>query len=278
MNEITIGNKVYISSKRAAEITGYAKDYIGQLCREGRIDARLIGRNWYLFEDSIRGHRFGNMPKTDVEEPSAVEFQRGIPAVDALWDSPRYEPEAPDPIVALVNESALEATQEAHETGKNVQTQEFLSDMRSAWKEWFDVRSTEKGAVAVQATDTAILPEEAPTSSLSAPETVYEAEQQVPITILQGGDRAYGSKWNTVDEEENETGDPVEAEQSSVPTYPVLQYRPTSSLGLRLSLVFIAVMFAATALIGTGYVKINASVPVEAAALGFITGTQTIEK
>src|SRR3989344_5795304 len=45
--------KKFISSKRASEITGYAKDYIGQLCRAGRIEARLVGRNWYVEEESI---------------------------------------------------------------------------------------------------------------------------------------------------------------------------------------------------------------------------------
>ena len=44
----------YVSSKRAAKITGYAKDYVGQLCREGRVSARLVGRNWYVLESSIR--------------------------------------------------------------------------------------------------------------------------------------------------------------------------------------------------------------------------------
>jgi hypothetical protein len=59
MNEITIGDKVYISAKRAAEITGYARDYVGQLCREGHMDAKMVGRSWYVYEPAIRAHRFG---------------------------------------------------------------------------------------------------------------------------------------------------------------------------------------------------------------------------
>lgn len=38
MDELIIGEKTYLSSKRAAKITGYAKDYVGQLCREGRVE------------------------------------------------------------------------------------------------------------------------------------------------------------------------------------------------------------------------------------------------
>ncbi len=42
MNELTLDGKTYVSSRRAAEITGYAKDYVGQLCREGHVEARLV--------------------------------------------------------------------------------------------------------------------------------------------------------------------------------------------------------------------------------------------
>jgi hypothetical protein len=48
--------KKFISAKRAAEITGYATDYIGQLCRSGKIDSKLVGRNWYVLEESLKGH------------------------------------------------------------------------------------------------------------------------------------------------------------------------------------------------------------------------------
>lgn len=47
----------YISSSRAAKLVGYTKDYVGQLCRAGKIDAQLIGRSWYVSEDSVRSHK-----------------------------------------------------------------------------------------------------------------------------------------------------------------------------------------------------------------------------
>ncbi len=59
MEEIVFDGKKYISSKLAAKLTGYAKDYVGQLCRESRVTARLVGRSWYVLEDSIKEHRFG---------------------------------------------------------------------------------------------------------------------------------------------------------------------------------------------------------------------------
>lgn len=49
----------YISSKRAASLVGYTKDYVGQLCRAGKVRARLVGRSWYVSEESIRQHKLG---------------------------------------------------------------------------------------------------------------------------------------------------------------------------------------------------------------------------
>jgi hypothetical protein len=55
--EIDLGGTIYISSRRAAEITGYAQDYIGQLARSGQIDARRIAGLWYVREESLRNHK-----------------------------------------------------------------------------------------------------------------------------------------------------------------------------------------------------------------------------
>ncbi len=50
------GNR-YISVRRASMLTGYARDYIGQLCRSKKVNARLIGRNWYLLEEGLLDHK-----------------------------------------------------------------------------------------------------------------------------------------------------------------------------------------------------------------------------
>lgn len=76
MDEILIEEKKYISSKQAAKITGYAKDYIGQLCREGRVPARLVGRAWYVLESALQDHRFGvegNEVRSDEKDISLLK-------------------------------------------------------------------------------------------------------------------------------------------------------------------------------------------------------------
>lgn len=95
MDEILIDEKKYVSSKRAAKVTGYAKDYIGQLCREGRVPARLVGRSWYVLESAIHDHRFGT-PKVEHKEKSPVVEADSHLKLQSTWESPRYEATTPE--------------------------------------------------------------------------------------------------------------------------------------------------------------------------------------
>lgn len=124
MDEITIGDKIYVSSKRAAKITGYAKDYIGQLCREGRVAAKLVGRNWYVLESSIREHRFG---REETPEPKAQEeLQKPLSSTET-WKKPQYEALAPVMVPELSSREPM-----TEQIGSQA-----VADMQSAWREWF---------------------------------------------------------------------------------------------------------------------------------------------
>jgi hypothetical protein len=129
MDEILIEEKKYISSKRAAKVTGYAKDYIGQLCREGRVSARLVGRNWYVLESAIQDHRFGQQeiePEFRVSAPSehVEEVQSSVPEPLATWESPRYEASSIEALPTLHTD--------ANEQGEGPQ------HLQDSWKEWFE--------------------------------------------------------------------------------------------------------------------------------------------
>jgi hypothetical protein len=126
MDEILIDEKRYISSKQAAKITGYAKDYIGQLCREGRVPARLVGRSWYVLETAIQDHRFG---ADDIPEEKPVTF---VPAVEPPeWETPRYETVS-DEFIPSVNRIRADRVSEIHEKSD----EEYK--LEDTWKDWFD--------------------------------------------------------------------------------------------------------------------------------------------
>lgn len=133
MDELTIGDKIYISSKQAAKITGYAKDYVGQLCREGRVEARLVGRNWYVLESSIREHRFGSQSNQEFAAPgvdSAAEEVVSTPT--SSWESPTY--------AAVETETLLPPLVTPQKPAMAPETTEAVALMQDAWKEWFAAR------------------------------------------------------------------------------------------------------------------------------------------
>lgn len=78
---MTIEGVDYISSKRAAEITGYAQDYVGQLARSGKIEARRVGGLWYVIAESILAHK--KVADEFVPEPPVRNQATIVPAEDA---------------------------------------------------------------------------------------------------------------------------------------------------------------------------------------------------
>ncbi|MFA6503193.1 MAG: helix-turn-helix domain-containing protein [Candidatus Paceibacterota bacterium] len=134
MDEIIIEEKKYVSSKQAAKMTGYAKDYIGQLCREGRVPARLVGRSWYVLESAIQDHRFG--AEAVEEKPKAQTVVSKAAATLSHWDSPRYEAAKSEflPFASLKEDKEVLVTDEIEEEGQV----EDSASLHESWREWFD--------------------------------------------------------------------------------------------------------------------------------------------
>ncbi len=82
-DELHLNGKQYVSSKRAAEQTGYARDYIGQLSRSGLIDAERVGGLWYVSMESLHGYEknaesarsFSPVVSASKEADSALSFE-----------------------------------------------------------------------------------------------------------------------------------------------------------------------------------------------------------
>jgi hypothetical protein len=134
MDELLIDDRKYISSKQAAKITGYAKDYIGQLCREGRVPARLVGRSWYVLEAAIQDHRFG-APVINPKEDGLKE--KTAPKLPWTQEPARYEalPIEPLPITNRKVEEEIHVPEPKEEEKEPHGTAESF---QNAWKAWFD--------------------------------------------------------------------------------------------------------------------------------------------
>lgn len=183
MEELLIDEKKYLSTKRAAKVTGYAKDYIGQLCREGRVKARQVGRSWYVLESDVRQHRFGSaeagppsvsIPKAD-ETTSSQQFSTEAPKntkpIDHTWEQPRYSPVYDEPPQINLLKKEPQQTQpdtvlqhtESSEHPPQVEPVEPLENLNEAWEAWFANNQNS-----------------APETAMSANEAEPVAEESVP--------------------------------------------------------------------------------------------------
>ncbi|MEX2405167.1 MAG: hypothetical protein WD579_01030, partial [Candidatus Paceibacterota bacterium] len=71
---LSINGKTFISSKKASELTGYTRDYVGQLAREGRIDSRKIGRARFIDKDQLLQYFYsqnGDAEKSQLKKQKA---------------------------------------------------------------------------------------------------------------------------------------------------------------------------------------------------------------
>lgn len=55
-HEIVIDGGRYLSAGAAAAIAGRTRDYMGRLCREGKVPARRIGNGWYIEKKTLESY------------------------------------------------------------------------------------------------------------------------------------------------------------------------------------------------------------------------------
>ena len=240
MDEILIGEKKYVSSKLAAKATGYAKDYIGQLCREGRVPARLVGRGWYVLESAIHDHRFGN-PKNEPAE--AVKPAAPVaPPIHSTWEAPRYEAADTEALPSVNRLNSKENEREAAQ-----------QRIEETWQAWFDRFDHVAEAVAPEAA-----PEETPVEPVAAEEPEKEPEEQpqeAEIEIEQDVKIPIRSIYQPQYQPSPEEMLPREAERPVHMTQEVRREGTGRELvkTIRLAGAIVAVIVASMAVFGSGY-------------------------
>ncbi len=85
---LIIEGKQYISSRRAAEIAGYSNDYVGQLCRAKKLTCRMVGRFWYVDQQSILRHQKESLKPNQTIFKKA-DFLASTPVVKSPIISPK---------------------------------------------------------------------------------------------------------------------------------------------------------------------------------------------
>jgi hypothetical protein len=258
MDEILIEEKKYVSSKRAAQITGYAKDYIGQLCREGRVSARLVGRSWYVLESAIQDHRFG------VENNNRDITPVIDPPVQDKWEAPHYQAEeSVDTTIPPINRLTVEDLSEESRS------------LHDSWKTWFEhFDSTPEGERSVSPAKE-VVPLEEPEESKEAPEVI-----NVPLHVLS---RQYPPKellprsidvvQKKIEDSEEESASLVEELSTHTGSIESIYFhtgRQLQAIG-----IFVAILCAVLASINTGILD---KILVSYSQVSFLSGLSVYSK
>jgi hypothetical protein len=88
VQKISFGNKDYVKASEAAKRFKYTQDYVGQLCRAKKVDARLVGRVWYVNLDSITEYRktkhTTQKKKTSLSQENKPLGRKAAPKVEPV--------------------------------------------------------------------------------------------------------------------------------------------------------------------------------------------------
>jgi len=78
MDTVTFDGVEYTKATELARDFKYTSDYIGQLCRAKKVDARLVGRAWYVNRDSLLKHQESRHQTADSERPADQAVEKKI--------------------------------------------------------------------------------------------------------------------------------------------------------------------------------------------------------
>ncbi|HET9641757.1 MAG TPA: helix-turn-helix domain-containing protein [Candidatus Paceibacterota bacterium] len=245
MDELILDDKKYLSSKRAAKMTGYAKDYIGQLCREGRVNARLVGRSWYVLESALHDHRFGEKEADKKASPSTAVFS-------ATWGEPKYEPDQ-------VEESIPETKHAADEGEEPEVTADKLQE---SWQAWFNRVGTPGE------------PEEVGTQNAEA-QTAEQVSEAVSIPIRAIRDENYQPLPHEImAKQENSASRDENGPVADVIITP--KHKKNGGVRtLQVAGVLLAIVMCAFAVAGSGYMD---SYLLKSGALGAVAGVNIYDR
>ena len=81
---LSFDGKGYISAARAAKLTGYSPDYIGQMARAEIIPSRQVGNRWYVEQGGLLKHKESKDALLAAVQAESVGIRRDSEQNDAL--------------------------------------------------------------------------------------------------------------------------------------------------------------------------------------------------
>ncbi|MDC1205226.1 hypothetical protein N8083_00055 [Candidatus Pacebacteria bacterium] len=87
MEVLELNGITYVKASSIARDLGYTADYVGQLCRSGKVDAQLVGRSWYVSDESIRTHKGSRYRSTKAKTKQNLIEQKHHVAISTSKES-----------------------------------------------------------------------------------------------------------------------------------------------------------------------------------------------
>ncbi|MEK7581981.1 MAG: helix-turn-helix domain-containing protein, partial [Patescibacteria group bacterium] len=99
--DLVFEGKKYVLSRVAARLTKYSNDYIGELCRSGKIKARQVGKLWYIEKDSLLEYKSQN-GKQGFGAQKIINARKNIP-----YESPFVSKTEKSPLIPPVEDKII---------------------------------------------------------------------------------------------------------------------------------------------------------------------------
>lgn len=90
LDHIDVGGMSFVKASSLAKQFKYTQDYIGQLCRAKKVNARLVGRTWYVDPTSLQAHKDGRYAELRSGKVKSVTPEHTEP-VKRLKIEPRQD-------------------------------------------------------------------------------------------------------------------------------------------------------------------------------------------
>jgi hypothetical protein len=141
MEKLVLDGKEFIKASKAAKDLGYTSDYVGQLCRSGKVSAHLVGRTWYVLAEELTEH------KTEKKRSSRVKARaQAKRAIEEHKLKAKQSPKTEYTHVAIRYENddaeLIPATRKLH-----VETER---DTKATQKPHFEERIPEEPAITIE--------------------------------------------------------------------------------------------------------------------------------
>ncbi|MFT7644498.1 MAG: hypothetical protein ACI9BF_000147 [Candidatus Paceibacteria bacterium] len=86
MDTVVLDGVEYVKASALAKKFRYTQDYIGQLCRAKKVDARLVGRTWFVNPGSIKEHKLNKhkLSRTAKKTNPDIPKEKKLPRKEVL--------------------------------------------------------------------------------------------------------------------------------------------------------------------------------------------------